>query len=399
MPNYNEMLKLADEEGLQSIPVDNEALKLLDPMETPIYQMILAKGNGKMVRHGKFEWPEGNHTGIMTEVATAYDASITTIVVDDASIFKKKMLVKNTTTDEVMLIEGVNYTTDTLTVYRGVGNSGTGIAGSVDDDIILVGAAEDSGGLVGDSIVTPPTDKYNYIQHFSEPIKISDYRKRSDENMGVGMREEDLLARALQKHYREFELVLINGKRDAVTSTIGTHYITGGLKYFISDNVNDNGGSLGTITQDNFDAFVKTCFNRGANRKMLFGGSGPISAINKFGKDNILQNKDNKLMELGFVVTTYVTPFGELDVVHHRLMNEMGMSDAAFILDMDEIWTRYFPPEKTATESKLEDITELRLNIQSGERHAHFHEYQTYQGFQIMNQITHGYLYNVSGGA
>jgi hypothetical protein len=393
MANYQGTLTYADMPNFRILPLGNDIL-YLDRLSTPILTMLIGTGKVEPSDATKFEWPEGNYKGISTTInnSAGYNTSATSIVVDDASIFTAGDTCRIKRTGELMRISVVDTSTNTLTVTRGIGNSGTGISIVDGDYVVQAGTALKSGDTAPDSNLAEPDMAYNYIQTFSTTVDFTDSRYYSDASALIGTKEKDFIAAQGYEHARKMEASLLLGKRDVTTVANKKVYTSNGLLNTITTNVDDNGGALTTITKANFDAWLADAMNysvSGGNKK-LFVGDYVLSALQKWTETAIQQTQPSGTVEqrLGLNSTIYVTPFGNLDVIRHPLLSRLQYADYAIVLDIDAIKIR-----------TLHGDTELRMYIQDKKEHTIKHEYLTYYGWEIQHEKAHGYIYNISGGA
>lgn len=387
--NLTPPVKLSDITGLQSFDITPD-VKYIDPMSTPIQSLIRNRGQVSPSTSVEFKWHEGDYKPVYTQANGGFNDSTTSITVDDNTHLNIGDLICNIRTRELMRVTAKPAST-TLTVVRGVGES-AGVTGLNDDYLVLSGDAQQEYFTTPDNTIRSVDQKSNYIQTIVTTIDISDLRQLTDSAMGPGMREQDLILRQSKEHVRKMEHDLILGKKASFSSGGKQIYTTAGLLKTITTNVNDNGSSPGTITKPNFDLFLAQCFTYGNPKKVLVAGSGIMKAIGLWANTAILQYQPAGSTEntLGIQVTNYLNPYGSgnLEIIHHPMLNQMQMSTYGFILDLENIYIR-----------TLNGDTKINANIQSAKDHGSMHEILSYVGWQIMNEKTHGVIYNVTGGA
>lgn len=402
--NYTELITKAKLDGLRVIPFIND-IRYVDYVTTPIYTMVRSMNELVMSPDAKIKWAEGARKAVKTTInfSGGYSAAATSIVVTDATIFTDKAVVINNRSTERMMISDINYTTNTLTVIRGWGES-TAASITDGDTIALAGSAAQSGGAVPDTGIAGVDEKYNYIQHFSTPIKMSDYALASDMTAAPGERLDDMVTKQGDEHARELEAALIAGTRGAGTVGSLYSYSTGGLLEYITTNKNANGGSPTTISKANMDAFLTTCFDYGSTDKYFFCGSSVYNAMQKFASDGITQFKtvgvgvENANLSFGIQANEYQHSLGRVFVIRHRTMDAMGYNYYGIVVDPMEIKPVTFQAKQMGNVEIFSD-TVLRVDMGSKGHYAETMAWETYLGYMIMNEKTMGYIYNVTGGA
>jgi|Deesub1362A_J573_1020465.scaffolds.fasta_scaffold00107_96 hypothetical protein len=352
----------------------------LDPDINP-FLSLLGKLSKLKAQDVEFHWFEDDYIGRYTQInnATGYDNAATDLVVDDADIFQPYDIVKNTRTNEVMLITAVNTSTNTITVTRGWGS--TSAAAINDNDYLFrLGSAMAEGYTAPDAMVTAKSRKSNYIQIFSKTVKITE-TANAIATYGGNRRNYERRKKANELK-RDIEVQFLFGEPKLDSS--GPRYQTGGVYYFLKGTAPELDASGSSLTESAFLGHLEDVFAHGSDERFLFAGPRIIGDISAFASDKQrltpgLQKK------YGISVREYLSPFGVVNLVLDK--NFTGpYAGMAFILDVKELVYRY-----------LDGLDfKLLVDIQPKNVHYLLDEYQVHCGLEIHNAERHGIIYNVA---
>ena len=130
-------------------------IALFDPLLTPLATALFTMGrqyitadNGavsikgfpiakKSAINSRVDWWEDELEGFKSTAAGAQSSSTTTLNVADGTVFSVKDVLFNPRTGELFEVGAIS--TNALTVRRGVGNSGVGLAINDNDEIVQIG--------------------------------------------------------------------------------------------------------------------------------------------------------------------------------------------------------------------------------------------------------------------
>src|SRR5512141_2684919 len=115
----------------------------LDPDVAPL-TLVTSRAKSKATTRDKFEWIEKDLPARWDAINNGggYNATATSVVVDNAAYFSAGDLVRVVRTGEMMRVRTVTTGTQTLTVTRAVDGDGTtGSTINDDDELLIVGNA------------------------------------------------------------------------------------------------------------------------------------------------------------------------------------------------------------------------------------------------------------------
>jgi len=191
-----------------------------------------------------------------------------------------------------------------------------------------------------DLTLTQPTRVSNITQIFYESGKIAD---RTRAILHAGM--EDVLSyqefKKLVKIKKDMELALVRGS--AATGTTGTANRMNGFASVISTNKSDISGV--TLTEKVFIDFMELCYN---NSDVLptecYVGPKLKRTISLY-TTKITHNRDANEKVQGFVVNTYDSDFGPVNVFFHRDLPASGTGNHdALLVDPNWFATGWLQP-------------------------------------------------------
>jgi len=319
--------------------------------------------------------------------STNYTSGATEIIVDDSDKFRAGDVVMDVSTGEHMRVTGITSGTDTLTVTRGYGStSATTVTNN--EVLVILGNANAENADVGTARSSVTTKRYNYTQIFREPFAVTGTEDATEIYAG-GNDLAQLRKEHLQIHMKDIERAMLFGEAKEDTSTIGTGQpirTTGGLKSFLSTNLTDASGAL---TEAEFEAWVKSLFTNGGEKKMGFLSPLIASAVNSWAGSKLQMFPKDKTY--GISVSSYLSIHGALDFVVEKMFAEnTTWAGYAFGVDMGLISYRYL-----AGNGKNRD-TNLLKNRQGNGVDGVIEEYLTEAGLMVALENRHGLLYGVT---
>lgn len=232
-------------------------------------------------------------------------------------------------TGEHVLVTATTSTTG-VTVTRE--RAGTTRAALNDDDVLLsLSTARAEGSSIGAVHRQGYTERTGNVQKFEIPFGVTDIADLTKFETGDEYRNEK--RNALFEFGVRAENAMWWGQAEVEnpTSSTPTYYTRG---FFNIPNINefDIGG---TLTEDElcFD-ILPTAMRYVKDRHLLaFGGSVWVATVAKWGRDR-LQTNPGLSKTLGFDVMTYVSPFGKLSIIYHKLFEDLDYGD------IDDNWGR-----------------------------------------------------------
>ena len=351
-------------------------IDVLEPNAAPLTQLT-RKMEKRVAINPEFKWMEEEALVKSDAInnGAGYTTGDTQMAVDTGTRFRAGDVVKNVRTSEQYLVSSVS--TNTLTVVRAWGS--TAAAAVNDNDVLLiVGNANEEHAEKRSIKIQDQTPRTNYTQIFRTPFGISRTADKSEMYGGNDLKHQR--ETQLIEHDKEIERAFWFGEpKEDLT---GTHprRATGGVDYWLSTNATNMGG---TMTEAEFEAFLRTGFRYGSRVKWLFAAPIYLSAISFWAKDNIQVAPKDKTF--GIDVQQWLTPFGMVNIVLNNLFAETTTyAGYAFLIDIDGIAYRYL----------TDSDTKLRTNIQNNSADGEEDEYLTECGLEFNNEKKSALAYN-----
>lgn len=332
-----------------SVPDIEKVLMVLKPYQTPLFQWLwFSNRKQKEVRnaYAKFAWYENellpHQTGItaaVTGTGNPVSLLLTSSNTQNLSIFNLDDIVLIEDTEEMAYVSAVSSTV-TLTNIDGSGSL-TPIAepGGV---IKVIGSRNSENAGVRTSMTTKESEKYNYLNIFSESISTTG-RYQAGEHFTDGVDHAGLVAKRIEEMKMQVERYFMFAPSQGY-ATAGNYRTTWGHGFLgrIVTNVNTYNTTLG---ESDFDDHLKEVFSKGSNRKLHICGANQLSDINKFVKNKFELNPDPTISVYGVQMKEYYTPFGIVDLLWSPLMDGK-FANFGFTIDADKVRLRYMANDK-----------------------------------------------------
>jgi hypothetical protein len=370
---------------------------LLEPNKHPLVTLLTNVGkvyDGKAWKgsslmkaqtgNPEFKWFEDVYGGRYAKVATAYNASASSIDVSGAGsssahIFTVGDVVKNARTGEVFKVTAIT-DTDTIAVTAAFGTTPTA-AGQVGDGLFIVGNVNEENAAARNVNTTRVGAQTNYTQIFKTSIAVSNTEKASKLYGGDDL--PYLRAKKGTEHALDIERAYWFGEKKYVSS--GTHPLraTGGILEFIEGGnsyVQNQGGAL---TAPDVNTFLREGFTYGNTTKMMFAGGVVLQAINEIARGQIQTKVGDTTY--GIKISEWQTAFGTVNIVHNPLFVE-DYSGYAFLLDMDSFRHRYMEGRDT----------KLMTNVQAPDVDGEVDQFLTECGLERKQAPKHAILKGVT---
>jgi hypothetical protein len=371
---------------------------LLEPNKHPLVTLLTNvgkvwdgkawKGSGMLKRatgNPDFKWFEDFYGGRYARVSATYTSSATTISVTGAGtnsgyIFTVGDIIKNARTSENMLVTAVAATSLTVTRQFGTVVEQAGAAG---DGIFIVGNANEENASARNVNMTLSTPQDNYTQIFRTSIAVSNTEKEA--NLYGGKDLPYQRAKKGTEHALDIERAFWFGQKNYDTTGTQGHprRTTGGVLEFINSGNSYIQNQNGPLTAPDLNTFLREAFTYGNDTKMIFSGGIVLQAINEIARGQILTAP--LISTYGTKVSTWVTAFGTVNIVHNPLFVE-DYASYAFMLDMECFAYRFMNNRDTT----------LRTNIQSPDADGEVDEYLTECGLQRAQAPKHALILGVT---
>jgi hypothetical protein len=316
----------ASNQGIVGERVGDFASAILQIAPTGTALMLaLSSGMGKSGANDTiFHWFEDSHQAGRTAIVSG--GTGTSIVVADGSMYVPMQILLVEETGEHMLVtQGVD---NTLTVVRGLGGTGiVSVNGTMHVQSIGNGHEEASG--MPTAITQQGSPRLNYTQIFRNSWAVSGTAKAVQFRTGNKVAHNKRMC-ALY-HAEDMERAMIWGRKDVRVINNQPFRLTDGIQAQISQNggiVEDvtDGTTAGSYSAILFEDFIRRVFSKNVkgqpNERIAIGGDLWVAGLNQMAKLDGTYNISQGETKLGIMVTTIVTPFGQLKLMTHPLMNE-----------------------------------------------------------------------------
>jgi hypothetical protein len=358
-----------------------DQINLLEPSAQPL-AVFSRKAEKKRTVATKFSWLEdqskarfaaqsGGATNVATTVAVAAGQGV---------YFQQWDQVLNTRTGEQFRVDSI--ATDTLTVTRAIGS--TGIAMLDGDELYLIGSAQPENDTSKVSRFDTPSKVTNNTQIFRTPFEISGSLEASGFQASPAEWPRQARNKGIE-HAKDIEITLLSGRKSATTPGATEVRTTGGVLSFITTNQTDAGGDL---SEAEFNAFMLQVMRYGSGAKLAMASGVGVSALNKFPASK--QQTKNDETTYGMNVTHYTSPFGDLNLVYHRMLEGTKYGGYIIVVDMEEVAYRFLGNDQVSRDTKV--LQDRQPRDQDGTKS----EYLSEIGLQFGQQRTHGVLTGIT---
>lgn len=267
-------------------------------------------------------WYEEGIMHSRTLITQVPQASGNMIVVEDASWLHENMILMVESSGEYLLILGVSG--NTLTVQRGLSSTGVTpiVVGGTEEAVQLIGTAFEEASERPTAIATSPYPRTNVTQIFRRSWDISGTAEAT--TYRFGNRTDKNKATAAMNHALDIERTLLWGKKHVGVVNNKPYRQMDGILAQIRSNIFLS--PIAGLQRRVLDDYVERLFSKNIkgepNERLTFCGNAAVRALNeivwRYGSYNI-SAKENTF---GIDVKRYETPFGDLTLMIHPLMNE-----------------------------------------------------------------------------
>jgi hypothetical protein len=343
----------------------------------PLIGFLKRMKRGEKAANYKYEWIEkdqgtplttadGGETDSATELDVAAGAGV---------MFTGGDLLWIPSTGEQISVTSV--ATDKLTIVRAYGETA---AAAIPNGAVVVklGSAFAEGTTSPTGISLNPTIPYNYTQIFKTTAECTRTEAQTDRYDVKNPKMTERRNEAMILHLEEMERAYLFGelKIDLTGST--PRHVGRGFKKWITTNVHDCSASF---TKAKFDAFLAAIFMYGGVNKVLLASSGMLDAIHAEVLGNSNMNIEPKTKDWGLSITRYRSPYGDIDIVYHRLLSQV-LNGYGFAVDLDCL-----------KERSLQN-TRVKMNVAANDYDGFKDEILTESHIQLMLEKKHGIIYN-----
>lgn len=286
-------------------------------------------------------WFEENHLSGTIQVTDDNTSSDTTVTVADASEVVVGQVYLVQSTGEYVFVDAVSGTTVTLTRGFG-GSSASAINGnSTPVDLQRIGTAYEEGSSKPTAVANLGYPRFNYMQIFRNAWDATGTARAVEYLTG------DIVAKnrsdAAMFHAEDIEKSIIWGIK-AIGALNGKPFRS---MDGILQQITTNSSSQSTNTKwEDIDTFLQSVFERNIkgkpNERIAFCGNTVLRVLNQIAAlDGTMDLKPGET-EFGLNVNKWITPFGNISLMTHPLMNENSVwTKELYVLHPGAIRTRY----------------------------------------------------------
>lgn len=271
-----------------------------------------------------FTWFEDSHEPGRQAIVSG--GVTTTVVVADGSFYTPNTILEVQETGEHLFIASV--ISNSLTVVRGF--AGTAIVAVTNShNVQKIGNAHEEASAIPVAVMQQGAPRFNFVQIFRNAWAISGTAKAvkyltgsklaNNKNQCATYHAEDIERSFI---WGRKTLTTLNGRQFRATDGILTQVETyGGVV-----KTANNGTTPGNISRGDLEDFIQEIFAYNVmgqpNERIAFIGNKALAEINKMAfLDGTFQFAAGAT-EMGIKVTKVTTPFGDLNLTTHAMMNE-----------------------------------------------------------------------------
>lgn len=359
-----------------------DKIYLLEPNAAPLY-VLVSKLNKRVAINTTFHWLEDElvPTWGLFGANAATDQGTLTATAGEELYFMAGDVIKVPRTGEVMLVQSVSDTDNTITVKRAFGDTASAAISST-DYYFKIGTAFAEGSTNGDLTTkgTILSEKTNYLQIFRKSVEIT-RTMANTELYGGADRPYQRKKKGIEL-MREMERTFYFGEPKNDTGTTHPTRSTGGIDYFLSTNDTAAGG---TLTESEFEGFLRTVFRYGSNSRYLFSAPLILSVISLWAQGKLQMFPKDKTY--GIAITQYLSPHGTVNLIKDVELEYRGSiaytsyyGGYAYALELEDIIYRYLQGRDVQMETDIQHpgddsykdqyICEVGLELHNEKKHA-----------------------------
>lgn len=338
--------------GLTRPDVASQIVLSVHANAAPFVSAIMAQGYGPEPVNEKVEWGKQSLSARTSTIDTAgYVAATTVISLASAAGMYPDCIVRFTATGETAFVTAVNYSTNDITVIRGVGSVAAADASVANGATVMnLGPAAGEGSLSPTERDYTPAKHFNYVQTFRKSVKVTGRFQR------IGGITQDELPRRREVANKELLIdldhQLIFGQKNSGATLVSSEgkrtTLMGGIREHIATNVDAIGG---TATKARINTFAKMAFNKGADDKLWLCGPTAIETLNTHGEQKLQTVQGD--VAVGLRLLRYITPYGVALLAYERNMTGATAGDIISVA-IDKIKFRPTKDGKIALKQTLQ---------------------------------------------
>lgn len=283
-------------------------------------------------------WFEENHiTGRFDIASFGTDGDGTVVNVTDASSLVPGTILMNETTGEYVLVTSVS--SNAVTVQRGFAGT-TATTMTAAHFLQRIGTAFEEGSARPTAVANLGYPRFNYVQIFRNSWDITGTAKAVEYHTGSLIAKNK--ADCLMFHAEDIERSIMFGKKSLGVLNNKPFRTMDGVMTQITTNVETQTALSWAELKD----FLRRVFQKNIkgkpNERIAFCGNIALAVINDLAEANAQLNIEVGQTEFGLKVTRVLTPFGDISLMTHPLLNEsVAWQGDMYVLHPGAIRTRY----------------------------------------------------------
>lgn len=328
-------------------------LRLFPNGTAPLFALSSQSGKSqaKASTHGYFS----KTMSFIKTTSTAGDTNVATLLTIGSNVgMTVGMVLHNPRTRENYRVTAIPAGTTTITVTRAFGRV-TAAALNAADTLMQVGTAFEEGSLRPAARSLATTYVPNYTQIFRNAWALTDTARASLSEQGYSNIAESRKDCSMF-HSTDIESAIIWGqpKMDTAGATPihATQGIIDAMEQYAPGNTNTAGA---TTTYAQLVALLTPAFQfstdlSNAKQRVLFGDSTAIQVINDIGRKSGQVYITQSETSFGMNFTKFKFHKGEINLIEHPLMNGLGLTGTALVMDMPALKLAYMDGRDTKPE-------------------------------------------------
>jgi hypothetical protein len=324
-----------------------------------------------------FEWRLPQQLWTITAAPSGDPNWVITVAAGEAYGLKVGDLLEEegTAHQYIVSVASTDGATFTMVEYGGTVNDP-----SSGDKLRWVGSAYAEGSQAPESVMRTPSVVTNYTQIFKDTVKITGTADSTNTRPFKPWAQAK--AEALERHMLKLEYAIMRGKKYEDLTGDEPKRTFGGLNQFITTTKD---WDTGEVSMAGLEDQLQTLFKYGSKDKAFVCGNTAIKILNRVARNHAalqfnLNEKAPVDKTFGLDITNWVTPFGILRIVPHRLMTESSVyTEDGWCVDMKYLEyvklrgrdTKWFPNARLPDEDAKKGYyqTECGLSVALPEVH------------------------------
>lgn len=328
-------------------------LRLFPNGTAPLFALSSQSGKSKAVSatHGYFS----KTMSFIKTTSTAGDTNVATLLTIGSNVgMTVGMVLHNPRTRENYRVTAIPAGTTTVTVTRAFGRVAAAALNAA-DTLMQVGTAFEEGSLRPAARSLATTYVPNYTQIFRNAWALTDTARASLSEQGYSNIAESRKDCSLF-HSTDIESAILWGqpKMDTTGATPihATQGIIDAMEQYAPGNTNT---AAATTTYAQLVSLISPAFQfstdlSNAKQRVLFGDSTAIQVINDIGRKSGQVYLTQSETSFGMSFTKFKFHKGEIVMMEHPLMNGLGLTGTALVMDMPALKLAYMDGRDTKPE-------------------------------------------------